>query len=404
MKRISVFVCLALVMTAVMGCASSSVNNSSESNQNTQANNTANTQPSNTQPSETEKSTLSDEEIVIGAVFPLTGNGASYGKLFKQGSDLAMEDINNAGGINGKKLRIDYQDGRGEPKASVLAAQDLAAKGYPAVLASYTGATLAILPIAERSNMAVFNGGGQGEALAGASPNLFNTIPLLSLELDVLAKYIGEDTPFKTAYTIHVDDDSGRYGLTKFEEEFAKYGGRVLGSGSHKLGETNFRNILIKSKSSNPELLYISSHGQDAKLIIDQAREVGIKVQIINTSWTIIPEIISSPQAQGIIHTSLAFDPDKEWLDRFTEKFGTDQVSTYIANYYDAVMVFAKAYEHAVEKGYGTDGEAIVKAVNELKSFDSVNGKLIFNDDGTSVRDVNVSEIKENKSQLIKSY
>jgi branched-chain amino acid transport system substrate-binding protein len=399
MKRLSIlFVCLAMVFVA--GCSSSG-NNASESQQ------SGNTQPTNTQPSSTqpnESTTNNEEEIVIGAIFPLTGNGASYGKLFKQGAELAVEDINNAGGINGRKLSIDYQDGRGEPKTSVLAAQDIAAKGYPAILSSYTGATLAILPIAERSKVVVFNGGGQGQALAGASPNLFNTIPLLSLELDILVKYIGEDKNYKTAYVIYVDDDSGRYGLEKFTEEFSKFGGKVLGSGSHKLGETNFRNILIKAKSTNPDLIYIASHGQDAKLTIDQARELGIKTQIFNTSWTIIPEIVSSPHAQGIIHTSLAFDPDKGWLDRFNKKYGTDQVSTYIANYYDAVMVFAKAYEHAVAKGYGTDGEAVRKAIQEIKSFDSVNGKLIFNKDGTSIRDVHVSVIKDNKSQFIKSY
>lgn len=343
--------------------------------------------------------------IEIGAIFPLTGAGASYGEMYKQGVDLAVEEINTAGGINGKQLSVIYEDGRAEPKTSVQAMQTLAAKDTPLILSAYTGATLSILPTAERNKITVINGGGQGDELAGASPYLFNTIPLLGLEVEVLTKYLSEELPdLKNAYIIHVDDDSGRSGLDKFTEEFTKNGGNVIGSGSHKFGETNFRAILTKVKASKPDLLYIASHGQDAKLILDQANELGIDAQIVNSSWTIIPEVVKNPNGQGIIHTSIAFNPEKEWLNKYKEKYGTDQVSSYVSNYYDAVKIFAEAYEYAGEKGYGEDGEAISKAISEIKEFKSANGTISFNDDGTSIRQIDVSEIKDNQSVLIKSY
>jgi branched-chain amino acid transport system substrate-binding protein len=392
MKKLHVlFLSVVVILSLLAGC--NSTNTSGEQSSNSSNSN------------DTGSSGDKGDTITIGAVLPLSGNGATYGELFKSGAELAVEEINNSGGIDGKKLVIDYQDGRGEPKTSVQAAQTLAAKDYPAVLSSYTGATLAILPIAERNQMVVFNGGGQGDNLAGASPNLFNTIPLLGLEVDVLARYIGEEKPdLKKAYVIYVDDDSGRSGLEKFKEEFAKYGGEVIGSSSHKLGETNFRAILTKAKAAEPDLIYIASHGQDAKLTIDQARELGIDKQIINTSWTIIPEIVEDPNAQGVIHTSLAFNPNEEWLNKFKEKYGTDQVSSYVANYYDAVKIFAEAYLYAKEKGYGTDGDAVAKAINEIKEFKSANGSITLNEDGTSIRQVDISIIEDNKSKVIKEY
>lgn len=353
----------------------------------------------------TDKSSGNKDELQIGAIFPLTGNGASYGKMYKQGVELAVEEINEAGGVDGKKLSVIYEDGRAEPKTSVQAAQTLAAKNLPFIMSAYTGVTLGILPIAERNKIMVINGGGQGDDLAGASPYLFNTIPLLGLEVEVLAKYLGEEkSDLKKGYIIHVDDDSGRSGLNKFTEEFKKVGGEIVGSGSHKMGETNFRAILTQAKAKKPDFIYIASHGQDAKLIIDQTRELGINVPIVNTSWTIIPEIVNSPNAQGVMHTSFAFNPDEEWLANFKEKYDTDQVTSYVSNYYDAVKVFAEAYEYAVEKGYGTDGEAISKAILEIKEFESANGKVTFQDDGTSVRQIDISVIEDNQSKLIKSY
>jgi branched-chain amino acid transport system substrate-binding protein len=359
MKRIFAFLLTVTMVVALLsacGVSSSQKNvKDAGANKDQQTSNKDNS-------SSTDKKSDTNGTITIGAIFPLTGVGAAYGQFYKQGVELALDDINSSGGIKGKKVTAEYQDGRGEPKTSVLAAQDLATKGYPAFLSAYTDATLAVLPIAERNNIVVFNGGGQGDALAGASPNLFNTVPLLKLEVEALVKYLREEKKdLKTAYVIHVDDDSGRSGLKAFKGEFEKLGGKVLESAAHKSGETNFRSILIKAKAANPDIIYIASHGNDAKLTIDQAHELGIKSQIVNTSWTIIPDILNDPNAQGIIHTALKFNPDNAWVDRYKKKFGTDQISNYVANYYDAVMVFKKAYEYAVDKGYGTDGKAIVK-------------------------------------------
>lgn len=382
-----------LVIGVMAACSSSS---SSEE---------GNTDESTDSGSEEASSENNDSDsITIGAIFPLTGPGAPYADIFKQGTEFALEEINASGGVDGKQLEIDYIDGQADPKVSATAMQDVAAKGYSFALSSYTGGTLSVLPIAERNDIAVINGGGQGIELAGASPNLFNTIPLIDLEIKVLAQYLGEETDLKTAYTVYVDDDSGRPALDVFTEEFAKYGGEVVGSGSHAMGETNFRSILIDAKSKNPDILYIASHGQDAKIIVDQAKEIGLDAQIVNTSWTLIPEIIESPNGQGIITTSLAIDPSEEWMTKFEEKFGTTEVNSYVINYYDAVKVFKTAYEYAVENDYGTDGNAIIKAINEIKDFESDTGKLTFNEDGTSVRDVNIATIKDQKTEVIKSY
>ena len=103
--------------------------------------------------------------------------------MYKQGISTLLLEMNTAGGMNGKQLSVIYEDGRAEPKTSVQAMQTLAAKDTPLILSAYTGATLSILPTAERNQVTVINGGGQGDELAGASPYLFNTIPLFQFKL-----------------------------------------------------------------------------------------------------------------------------------------------------------------------------------------------------------------------------
>jgi branched-chain amino acid transport system substrate-binding protein len=346
----------------------------------------------------------SGDTLTIGAILPLTGPGAVTGESMKNGIDFAVEDINNAGGIKGKKLVIDYQDGKGDPKTSVLAAQNLTAKGYSFALTTYSSATLAILPVAERGKMTLVNGGAQSDELAGASPYLFNTIPLLSHEVDVLAKYAARDGGMKTAFIIHNDEDSGKAGLDRFTEQFEKNGGKIVGNASHKVGETNFRSIILKAKNSKADAIYIASYDQDAKIIIDQIRELGLKQQILVTSWVIFEELLKSQNGQGIIYSQLALNPKKEWMDRFGKKYNTKLAQLFNVTYYDSVMVFKRAYEYAVDKGYGKDGDALRKAIAEIKKFDSVSGSIEFREDGTSVRPVNIAIIKDQKSQIIKEY
>lgn len=346
-----------------------------------------------------------DGTITIGAVYSLSGMGASYGELWRTGTEMAVNEINENGGLDGKELVVDYQDGQGKPKESVQAAQNLAGKNVPVILTGYTGATLGLLPIAERNQITVINGGAQGNALAGASPYLFNTIPLVGLEVEILAKYLGEETDFKTIYVLYVNDDSGKGTYETLAQEVEKYDMEIIGSDTHELDETNYRSVLIKAKDANADVLYIASHGNDAKLIIDQARDIGIESQLVINSWSIIPEIINNPNAEGVIHTTVSTTPRQEWLERYKAEYGDDNPSSYIINYYDAVMMFAEAYNYAQENGYGTDGEAIRKAIDEIRTFESAGeGELALREDGTVERPIDVGVFENNESKLIKQY
>lgn len=339
------------------------------------------------------------DTVTIGGLYPMTGSGASYGEWFSRGTEMAVEDINEAGGIGGQtELRVAIEDHQADASLALNLFQQLDGQGVTYVMSSYTAPTLTILPNAEDAGIMVVNGGGQGSDLANASENLLNTIPFLDDENAVLADFLGAEN-ITSAVVIYVDDDSGESALEDFTEAFEAVGGEVLGSAAHEFGASDVRAQLTQLRNAGAELLYIGSHGQDALNIIEQAREVGFETEMASTSWVVIPEVRGSSAAEGLIHTVLTYD-NADFDERYRDAYGDDP-SVYVTNYYDAVVVFARAFEHAVESGYGTDGDAIRQAIYEVEEYEGIGGPFQFREDGTVVKPIGVARLVDGESDIL---
>jgi branched-chain amino acid transport system substrate-binding protein len=313
---------------------------------------------------------------------------------------MAVEDVNAEGGIGGQtELSVAIEDHQADASLALTLFRQFADRDVPYVMSSYTAPTLTILPVAEETGIMVVNGGGQGSDLADASENLLNTIPFLDDENVVLAEYLA-DEGIESAVVIHVDDDSGESALDDFQEAFEAVGGEILSSAAHEFGASDVRAQLTQLRSAGADLLYIGSHGQDALNIIEQAREVGFETEMASTSWVVIPEVRASSAADGLIHTILTYD-NPEFDERYRDAYGDDP-SIYVTNYYDAVIVFAEAYRHAVENGYGTDGEAVRQSIFEIGEFEGVGGTFQFREDGTVVKPIGVARISGGESEVLR--
>jgi branched-chain amino acid transport system substrate-binding protein len=246
------------------------------------------------------------------------------------------------------------------------------------------------------------NGGAQSPLLGETGGYLFNTIPLIYKESEALATYLaGEGT--KTAAVIHTSDDGGVAAYEAFKEAFEAAGGTVSAVESAKYQSTDFRSQLTKLKGSDAEVLLVGAFGLDSNNIISQTREVGWDVQLVNTSWVAIPEVLSNSAAEGLIHTSIPFTPTDEFVAAYEEAYGEKPTSGYIGNYYDGIRVFAQAYEKASNGGEtDPDGEAIMAAVKEIGTFESCYGsELRFDDQLVAERPIGVSKITGGASEVI---
>ena len=252
------------------------------------------------------------------------------------------------------------------------------------------------------SEAVVVNGGAQSDALGETGDFLFNTLPLLHKESTVLAAYLRNEAKAKTAAIINTSDDGGKAARDDFANAFKADGGKIVGSQGGPFGGTDFRSQLTKLKTTNPDVLVIGAFGQDSAVIINQVREIGWDVQLANTSWVAIPPVLKSKSAEGLILTTIPFNPSQSFVNEYKKRVGEVPNSAFIGNYYDAVMMFAKAYESLTASGKQVDGASLADAIRSIHSFDSSYGTpLTFDDKGVASRPIDVGVIRQSAVHVI---
>lgn len=343
-------------------------------------------------------------EITIGALIPMTGTGASYGILDRNGADLAAEHINEAGGVKGIKIKVKYEDHQAKPQVAVNAINRLISiDKTPYVLSSYSSVSLAVAPIGDANKVVVMNAGGQSDNLANAGEYFYNNIPLVGGEVEIIADYLYNEMGFRRAAVVYANDDGGRSSLNIFKKEFTKHGGEIVAEEATELGGADFRAQLTKIKSANPDVVFIGAYGQDTALIIKQARELGIEAALAETSWSVIPDVYDLPEAEGLIHTSLKFEPEASFKDAYVNKYG-EEPALYSVTFYNGVQIFAQALEWVIDNNKPINGESIKEAIDTLRRFKGVAGDIVFRDDHTILMDVNISVLKNGTPEIVKTY
>jgi len=388
-------VAIALVLALMAGCASGgSTNGNSGGSGGSSGSGSAGGSGGGNLPS----------EITIGALIPMTGTGASYGILDRNGADLAAEHINEAGGVKGIKIKVKYEDHQAKPQVAVNAINRLISiDKTPYVLSSYSSVSLAVAPIGDANKVVVMNAGGQSDNLANAGEYFYNNIPLVGGEVEIIADYLYNEMGFRRAAVVYANDDGGRSSLNIFKKEFTKHGGEIVAEEATELGGADFRAQLTKIKSANPDVVFIGAYGQDTALIIKQARELGIEAALAETSWSVIPDVYDLPEAEGLIHTSLKFEPEASFKDAYVNKYG-EEPALYSVTFYNGVRIFAQALEWVIDNNKPINGESIKEAIDTLRRFKGLAGDIVFRDDHTILMDVNISVLKNGTPEIVKTY
>ena len=219
---------------------------------------------------------------------------AEWGNNTKNGIDLAVEKVNNAGGINGRKLKILYEDTQGTPKNGVAAIQKLITiEKVPAVIDdSMSTQTLAMSPIAEKSKVVLLATGATAPKISEAGDYIFRIWNSDDLEGKVSAKFVYDDLKLYNAAILYINNDYGNGLESVFKKAFEKLGGRIISSESFGQGDTDFRTQLTKIKNGKPEAIYVVGYPKEIALLLKQATELKINSKVIGTVTIEDPNII----------------------------------------------------------------------------------------------------------------
>jgi len=348
----------------------------------------------------------------IGFNFAYTGPAASYTAMYKEGYDLAIEEINANGGIDGIKLVGIEEDDQMKPELAVSVCEKFVSVDKTHCdFGMGTALLLAVAPLATHYKHVILNACSIGPELLGCSPYMFHIPPNGIFEAQAVANYMYRDLGYRTVATFNTTDAYG-VAITKSFVKFWKgLGGRIVGAETYPgYGTMSFISQWQKLKVTNADAIFLAGAGADQGRLCKQWGEVAVNIPICSVSAFENPEVLTVGRghSEGIIYAGRFFPIDspqcRTFLKAYEVKYGKTRPNVYTAMTYDGVYTFAKAVELAKDNGWGYSGEAIRKAFLEL-DFEGASGPVRFSPkDGACTRPVAIKIVKDAKFQMLGGY
>ncbi len=330
------------------------------------------------------------ETIKIGFIAPLTGDAAAYGIDEKNATAIAVEEINTAGGIDGRPLKVIYEDGKCSGKDAATAAQKLTSIDKVKIIlgGACSGETLAVAPIAEQNKVVVFSAFSSSPDITNAGDYIFRNSPSDTDVAKGYAQFIVNKAGYKKIAIISENTDYAQGARKVFIDEVKKLGGDITADEVFNQGERDFRINITKIKSSGPEAIFINPQsGTTGGLALKQIKELGIKTSVFSVY------VFSGKDAQesaGSAANNLIFfdlvgltntDKGKAFAEKFNARFGKIGGSEYSTGArYDSVYIIADALRKC-----GEDTECIKHYFYNMDWYEGVIGRYKFDSNGDVV-------------------
>jgi branched-chain amino acid transport system substrate-binding protein len=226
------------------------------------------------------------EPIMLGVSGPLTGPNAQYGTQWKQGFDLALDEIHAAGDINGRKLAYTFEDSQSDPRQSVAIAQKFVSDPKIVMeLGDFSSpASMAASPIYQRAGLVQFGFTNSHPDFTKGGDFMWSTSVSQADEQPLLALYAVRHLGLKKLAVLHQNTDWGRTSRDYFVNAAKGYGAEVVVTEGYIADDRDFRSTLVRVRDANPDGLILISYYSDGALIARQARQVGLTQTICAAS------------------------------------------------------------------------------------------------------------------------
>lgn len=380
-KRLSVLLALALLMA---GC-------------NTTAPTPSEQNPGSEQPNE--------GDIIIGVLAPLTGPVAVYGTSCKNGIDLAVEEINAAGGIDGRRIVLETIDEKGDVGEAVAAYDTLYTRKIVALIGDVTSKpSIAVAELAAEDRMPMITATGTAPEITTKGDNVFRTCFLDPAQGEAMAVFAKNNLEIAKVGVIYDTSDDYTSGVAEaFKTKAESVGMEVVAYEGHGSSDQDFKTQLTNIIDKGAEAIMVSDYyGKDA-LIAAQARELGFEGALIGPDgWDGVVSSVSEEKQQVLNNcyftNHYSADDESEVVQKFLSgyktKYGEDPTA-FSALGYDSVYI-VKA---AIEAAGSTENEAIIAALKNVEVL-GVTGAIRFDEQGNAVKEISVVEIIDGKYTL----
>lgn len=335
---------------------------------------------------------LAAEPIKIGSVLRLS-IGAEHGIPAKRGVQMAVDEVNAAGGIQGRKVVVIFEDEKDSPTAAVNAVQKLinVDKVQALVGPMTSGGTLAAFKSADEAKVVFITPTATSPKISGASPYLYRGCTRIDAQSAVMTQYIAEKLKPKTVAILFSNEPYGKGCAEVFSKDFEAKGIKVVATESFMRGSRDFKAQLTNIKAANPDILFIPGYTPETAPAAAQARSLGLNQKIIGVYGDMDPEYakLAGKAAEGhLINGEYDENYDTPKNKKFRESYYQQAAAAkepvnimFAALTYDATSLILAGMAK-----YGPTSEGVKKFLDEVKDFDGVTGKLSFNETRDVVR------------------
>ena len=352
-----------------------------------------------------------DKEIILGANYEMTGALAAVAKQTVNGINLAIKQTNEQGGVLGKQIKLIIADNKSEPSESANAITKLIKNdNVKLVFGSVASSNvLATVQIAHDSKIPLITATATNPSVTmeqdQVRPYVFRTCFIDPFQGEVMANFAAKSLQAKNA-VMYIDSSSDySKGLAKiFAEKFIANGGIIIGEESFLQKDQDFKSTLTKIKAINPDVVFIPAYYEEVGKIIRQAREIGIKSQLIGTDGWDDPKLIEIAGLSAVEGTFFSnhYSPQDqdpkvvEFVKAYKAEYNQEPSALAVLGYDCALVVI-----DAIKRAGSDDPEKIRQALEETKKLQITTGLLSIDNNHNPIKSAVVVEIK-NGQQIFK--
>lgn len=331
-------------------------------------------------------------DVKLGAILSLQGAGAPYGQSIQRGIEMAVEQINAAGGVNvfevgQKPLILLVRDDRSLPAVGVQAAQELIDEGIVAAIgAVVSGVTLAVAPVFQQAQIVLMSPASSTPKLSNAGSFIYRNFPSDDLEALNTADYVFNVVHVPEAAVIAQQSEFGLGQKNAFIQRFRLLGGRALGQESYPT-DSSAETITMHVRrllEEDPPAIYIAGYTADTAMVARAIRAEGSDAPLFGTGAVLADDLVAAggDAVEGLAFPQAPFDIDSDadnvrrFVADYQTKYGM-MPDVYAAHGYDAVRIIAQALGEA-----GTDAQELRFYLNSMNPYEGLAGVTAFDENG----------------------
>ena len=349
------------------------------------------------------------EPIKIGEFACLTGKDATFGQSQHKGIQLALEEINAAGGVLGSPVELITEDNQSKPGESATVAKKLLSRDkVVALLGEVTsGRSLEVAPLAQNAKIPMVATGATNPKVTQTGSYIFRVCFIDDFQGTVMAKFAKDDLKAKRVAVLTSVSSAYSVGLAKyFKETFTAGGGVIAAEQKFSEGDKDFRAQLTAVKAAGADAVFVPGYYTEAALIARQARALGLDVPLFGgDGWESEKLLEIGGEALNGCYYSTHFTPENKeagvaaFVRKFKARWDNETPDAYAALGYDALYVLADA----IKRAGGTEGPKLREALAATKNFAGASGVTTIDKDRNASKPATIIALKDGKAVFFKT-